>query len=131
MIYAYLALQLGLFLIAAGGYFQVKKFLGLYSEISDQESLDAFRSLVRVNMYIALAYAALAFPSIGLSIYFGYAYGIFGLVLVIAVSVPQFLFGKYLRTLEERSRKLACNLTYQEQYFAVGETWFKKALPDF
>lgn len=131
MIYAFLTLQLALFLLSLGGYFQVKKFLGLHGDIADESHLDAFKSLVRVNMYVALVYLVLGLPSIGLSIYFGFAYGIPGVLGVIAVSIPQFLFGKHLRGLEERSRTLACRSDLGEEYAAVGHTWMKKALPNF
>ncbi len=131
MIYTFLVLQLALFLLSLGGYFQVKKFLGLHNDIADESHLDAFKSLVRVNMYVALVYLVLGIPSIGMSIYFGFAYGIPGVLLVLAISVPQFLLGKHLRGLEERSRTLACRSDLGEEYAAVGHTWMKKALPDF
>jgi hypothetical protein len=131
MIYAFLALQLALFLLSVGGYFQVKKFLGLHGDIANESNLDAFKSLVRVNMYVALVYLILGVPSVGMSIYFGFAYGISGLLLVVAISIPQFLFGKHLRGLEERSRTLPCRSDLGEEYAAVGHTWMKKALPNF
>ena len=131
MIYAFVTLQIGLFLLSVGGYFQVKKFLGLYGDISDDSHLDAFKSLVRVNMYIALVYLLLGIPSVLMSIYFGFSYGLSGLALVLAISVPQFLFGKHLKTLEMRSRNLPCRGNLQDDYQSVGEAWTKKALPNF
>jgi len=131
MIYTYLLLQIALFLLSLGGYFQVKRFLSEHSTISNGRHLDNFKSLVRVNMYIALVYIALGIPGILMSIYLGFAYGLLGIVCVLVLNVPHFLFGKYLKSLEERARKMHCSSEYSEEFRTIGETWFKKALPNF
>jgi len=131
MIYTYLLLQIALFLLSLGGYFQVKKFLSQHNTISNHRHLDNFKSLVRVNMYIALVYIALGIPGILMSIYLGFAYGLLGIVCVLALNVPHFLFGKYLKSLEEKARQLQCSSEYSQEFRMIGETWFKKALPNF
>ena len=131
MFYIYLVLQLALFLLALGGFFQVKQFLSQHDRITSGRHLDNFKSLVRVNMYIALAYLALAAPGILLSIYFGFTYGVSGSAFVIALNVPHFLFAKYLKVLEVMASRLECSREYADEFRAVSETWFKKALPNF
>ena len=131
MIYTYLFLQIALFLLSLGGYFQVKRFLNQHDTISNGSHLNNFKSLARVNMYIALVYLALGLPAILMSIYLGFAYGLLGIVAVAALNLPHFLFGKYLKSLEEKARHLQCTHELSDEFRAVGETWFKKALPNF
>ena len=131
MIYAYIVLQVVLFILSLVGYFQVKKFLSRHNSISDGRHLDNFKSLVRVNMYVALVYIALGIPGILMSVYLGFAYGLVGIAGVIAINIPHFLFGKYLKSLEEKARQLECSTEYSQEFRTIGETWFKKALPNF
>ena len=131
MIFAYVVLQTVLFLLSLVGFFQVKKFLSRHKSISDGRHLDSFKSLVRVNMYVALVYIALGIPGILMSIYLGFVYGLMGIVDVLALNVPHLLFGKYLKSLEEKARQLQCSAEYSQEFRTIGETWFKKALPNF
>jgi hypothetical protein len=131
MIYIYVMLQIALILLSIGGYFQVKTFLGQYSSVSDPIQLSAFKSLVRANMYIALVYLVLGIPTILLSIYIGFVFGLLGITFVAVVNMPHFLFGRHLRSLEKKARNLQCAAYLSDDYRRIGETWFKKALPDF
>ena len=131
MIYIYVMLQIALILLSVGGYFQVKKFLGQYSSVSDPVQLSAYKSLVRANMYISLVYLVLGIPTILLSIYIGFVFGLVGSAFVVVVNLPHFLFGRHLRTLEEKARHLQCAAYLSDEYRRIGDTWFKKALPDF
>src|SRR5688572_16376868 len=99
MITTYMALQSAMFLIAVGGFFQVNQFLKMCASITSVDHLNAFKKLARVNMYVALIYMAIGGPTILISIYLGYHYGLYGLGIVLLFSVPQFLFGKYLKSL--------------------------------
>ena len=131
MIYAYVVLQTVLLMLSLVGFFQVKKFLAHHNTISNGRHLDNFKSLARTNMYVALAYIALGIPGILMSIYLGFVYGVIGIVCVLVLNVPHFLFGKYLKSLEEKARHLQCSAEYSQEFRMVGETWFKKALPNF
>ena len=131
MVFIYVSLQVALILLSIGGYFQVKRFLDLYSSVSDLDQLIAFKSLVRTNMRIALVYLLLAIPSLLLSIYIGFMFGLAGVIFVVAINAPHFLFGRYLKSLEEKARQLQCSEDLSEEYRRIGETWFSKALPDF
>ena len=131
MIYAYVVLQIVLLMLSLAGFFQVRKFLAAHNSISNAGHLDNFKSLVRGNMYVALAYIALGIPGILMSIYIGFVYGLMGIVLVLVINIPHFLFGKHLKSLEEKARQLQCSAEYSQEFRMVGETWFKKALPNF
>ena len=131
MIYAYVVLQVVLFVLSLVGFFQVKNFLARHNSISQGRDLDSFKSLVRVNMYVALVYIALGIPGILLSIYLGIAYGLMGIVIVIGLNAPHFLFGKHLKSLEEKARGLQCSSEFSQQHRMIGETWLKKPLPNF
>ena len=131
MTYAYLVLQLCLFSLSLFGYFQVKRFLSTHNAIANPTHLDNFKTLVRMNMYGALAYMVLGVPALLLSIYFGWTYGILGIVGVTAINVLQLVFGQHLRKLEDRARHMQCSRELSGEFRTVGEVWFKKALPNF
>jgi hypothetical protein len=131
MTYAYLVLQLCLFSLSLFGYFQVKRFLSTHNAIANPTHLDNFKTLVRMNMYGALAYMVLGVPALLLSIYFGWNYGILGIVGVTAINVLQLVFGQHLRKLEDRARHMRCSRELSGEFRTVGEVWFKKALPNF
>src|SRR5687768_491975 len=104
MITIYLFVQAVLFLLAVAGFFQVQRFLKTNRSISSAEGLDSFKRLARVNMYVALVYIVLAVPMILMSMYIGYAYGLYGIAVVLGTSVPQMIFGKFLKSAEDKSR---------------------------
>jgi hypothetical protein len=82
-------------------------------------------------MYIALIYLALGIPTILFSVFLGFAYGLVGIAFVFVINIPHLLFGRHLKSLEEKARHLQCAADLSDEYLRIGETWFKKALPDF
>ena len=131
MTYAYLVLQLCLFSLSLFGYFQVKRFLSTHNAIANPTHLDNFKTLVRMNMYGALAYMVLGVPALLLSIYFGWNYGILGIAGVTAINVLQLVFGQHLRKLEDKARHIQWSHEFSGEFRTIGEAWFKKALPNF
>jgi hypothetical protein len=131
MITTYLLLQAALFLLSIGGFFQVRQFLSSSTLIASPQDLDRFKRMARLNMYVALVYMVLAIPGILMSMYLTFMYGLYGLGIVLAVSVPQFLFGKYLKSLEDKSRSLPCSSEFVDEHRRIGQSWLKKPLPDF
>jgi len=131
MITTYLLVQGALLLLSVGGLFQVQRFLRSNPSIISAEGFDNFKRLARVNMYVALVYIVLSVPALLIGIYITYTYGVFGLVVVLAISVPQYLLGKYMKRVEDKSRSLECSTLYADEHRRIGETWVKKALPDF
>lgn len=131
MLYAYVALQLALFLIGLGGYFQVSRFLSRHPAIMNASHMDAFKRMVKVNMYAALGYLAIAILGMLLGIYLVFTEGLTGIAVVVLMNIPIFLLGKQTKKLEMRSRELECYPALAPEYQIVGETWHKKALPNF
>ena len=131
MLYTYIVLQIALLLIALGGYFQVSQFLRQHSAIMNTANMDSFKSMVKVNMYVTLGYLVLGIPGILLSLYISFYEGLTGVFAVLLMNTPIFLLGKHTKKLEMRSRALQCLPAFADEYRTVGETWHKKALPNF
>ena len=127
----YILMQSAMFLIAIGGYFQVSKFLRHNSSIADGSNFDAFKNLVRVNMYVAILSILVAIPTVLLSIYISWTEGFFGIGLVLGTSIPQILFSKKLKMFEQRSKQLHCSDQFADEYRLVADAWTKKLLPNF
>jgi hypothetical protein len=118
--------------ISIWGAKDVARFLDSHREIANPEALDAFKQLARRNMYMALA----VLPVFGLGILLGivliYRHGVPGFVGVLAANAVLFGAGRYLNKLEKRARSLPTTAeSLQKEYRRIGETWIRKALPDF
>ena len=93
--------------------------------------MGAFKRMVKVNMYVALGYLVLALPGILLSLYLPFSEGLIGVGVVLLINAPIFFLGNQTKKLEMRSRELECTPALADEYRSVGETWHKKALPNF
>jgi ABC-type multidrug transport system fused ATPase/permease subunit len=131
MITTYLLLQAAMFLVAVGGFFHVKQFLDAHPYIRRDGDFENFKRLVRFQMYVALVYIGLAVVGIAMSMYLSWAFGFFGLFVVVLVSVPHYVLGKQMKKLEQKSRELECAVQFADEYQRIGTVWRKKALPDF
>ena len=131
MLYSYVVLQIALFFVGLGGYFQVSRFLRQHSAILNAAHLHAFKRMVKVNMYVALGYLILGIPGILMSLYLPFSEGLLGVGVVLLMNTPIFLLGSQTKKLEMRSRELQCLPAFADEYRSVGETWHKKALPNF
>lgn len=131
MITTYLIIQAALFSISVWGFVQSQKFLKLSPSISRASDLENFKRLVRHNMYGALVYICLSIPALLLSMFLTFSYGVIGFGIVVGVSIPQFLFGRYSKTFEVKSRNVPCAVEYAAEHQRIGHSWGKKALPDF
>lgn len=126
----YIALNAVLFVISVFGFLQVRQFLNQTPVISGPAHIDAFKRLVRTNMYLAVVVLCLALPSLLLTIYIAYAVD-YGFFIAIAFSVPSMLFSKYAKTFDERARNLACDAAYDAEHKRIAQAWGKSLLPDF
>lgn len=126
---------IGLCLLSIALTFYVKalleKFLQKNTVITNEKSLEDYKNVVRIDMYIALTQIILlvgAFASCIASILHQGFSGAFSLFLLgFAVS-----FAKPVSELEEKARTLTCATTELEsQYKKISHVWQKKALPDF
>lgn len=110
---------------------KLEKFLQANTTIANEKSLEAYKNIVRIDMYIVLTQIFLlvsAFGSCVASIWYQGFKGVFSLFLLgFAVS-----FAKQVGELEEKSRTLTCaNPALESQYKDISHVWQKKALPDF
>jgi ABC-type multidrug transport system fused ATPase/permease subunit len=131
MITTYILLQAAMFLIAVGGFFQVKQFLSGHAFIRTDGDMDRFKRLARAQMYAALVYIVLAIVGVAMSMYLTWVIGVYSLVLVVLVSLPHYALGNQMKKLEEKSRGLECAERFAAEYERIGLVWRKKALPDF
>ena len=131
MLYAYVVFQIALFLIGLGGYFQVSRFLRQHPAIMNASHMDAFKRMVKVNMYVALGYLVFGIVGVLMSLYLAFTEGLTGIAVVVLMNIPIFLLGKQTKKLELRSKALECSPVLAPEYNIVGETWHKKALPNF
>lgn len=118
--------------LLAWGYFELTAFLKEHPEIQNEDDLDDFMRMARKNMYGAICFLALSIPTFLLSIYIIVQTGWPGLVLVLAVHASYHFPSKKLQSLEAAARNLPCaDDALLSSYRKIGETWVKKALPDF
>ncbi|MGI2906550.1 hypothetical protein [Tolypothrix sp. VBCCA 56010] len=110
---------------------QLAKFLENNIEIANDKSLEEYKSIVRLDMYGALAQIIVLISAFGSCVAYivtqGFT-GVFSLFLLgFAVS-----FTKQISQLEEKARTLTCATTQLDrQYKNISHVWKKKALPDF
>ncbi|MBD2438913.1 hypothetical protein [Nostoc sp. FACHB-110] len=126
---------IGLTLLSIGLTFylktQLEAFLQANTAITNEKSLEEYKKIVRLDMYIVLTQIILlvgAFGSCIASIWVQGFKGAFSLFLLgFALS-----FTKQVGELEEKARTLNCGTTELEsQYKNISHVWRKKALPDF
>ncbi|MBD2605794.1 hypothetical protein H6G81_15030 [Scytonema hofmannii FACHB-248] len=110
---------------------QLEKFLENNTAIANDKSLEEYKSIVRLNMYGALAQIIIFISAFGSCVAYivtqGFT-GVFSLFMLgFAVS-----FMKQISQLEEKARSLTCATTQLDrQYKNISHVWKKKALPDF
>lgn len=110
---------------------KLEEFLQENTAITNQKSLEAYKNVVRLDMYMVLTQIILlvsAFASCIASIWYQGFSGAFSLFLLgFAVS-----FAKQVGELEEKLRNLTCATNELEsQYKQITHVWQKKAIPDF
>ncbi|KAF3886558.1 MULTISPECIES: hypothetical protein [Nostocales] len=110
---------------------KLEKFLAKNPAIANKQSLEEYKSIVRLNMYGALAQIVLLAGAficcIGNILNLGFR-GAFSLFLVgIATG-----FLKQIGEFEEKARTLSCaTIELERQYQTISHVWKKKALPNF
>ncbi|MEL7225389.1 MAG: hypothetical protein AAF810_23825 [Cyanobacteria bacterium P01_D01_bin.36] len=109
----------------------VKAFLSKHKTISDQRALKDFKLLARNNMKGALVMIVVGMLSVICSVALVAQYGPISLLPILTVNVPVYTFSQKMIKAEKRSRSLVCEPSLQAEYLRVGESWLKKAWPDF
>ncbi len=108
------------------------RFLERHDSIQNNDVLNEFKKLARSNMYFALVYLVCGMALIVWAAFLVMQYGLLGILLVLAFSVPGIFLGLGTKKLEERTKKLPCaDPALDTEYKRVSEVWVKKALPDF
>jgi hypothetical protein len=132
MLIAYISLAAIVGLASFWGRIQVNQFLRTHSAIDNYESLAAFKTLVRRNMFVAVGLLAIG-AMLGIaSFVLTVQLGLFGFMVVVLVATPLFLLGRSLKKLEVRARSLPCpNPQLDPEYRKVGHSWSSRLLPDF
>jgi uncharacterized membrane protein len=111
---------------------QLNRFLAETRDIGDESSLQRFKVLARMQMYLALCGMVLLAVGMLVGIVLIARHGLLGLLAVILTNVFILGLGVYHKRVEERARSLrAGSEVLAKEYQRISETWVKKALPDF
>ncbi|HIK08549.1 MAG TPA: hypothetical protein IGS40_28420 [Trichormus sp. M33_DOE_039] len=110
---------------------QLERFLKTNTAITNEKSLEDYKNLARIAMYIVLTQILLLFCAFGSCVFSIFQQGFRGafslFLLGFAVS-----FAGQVGELEEKSRNLTCaNEELENKYQQINHVWRKKALPDF
>lgn len=112
--------------------FRVRRFLAATPSIADEQSLDRFKSVARLSMYLALVGMPVFAVGLIVGIVLILRHGLLGLAgvllanaVVIALALCLAKFEKLARALPASSEHLA------DRHRRISETWGKKAFPDF
>jgi hypothetical protein len=110
----------------------VKSFLRSTPGIADARSLERFKAIARINMYLALFQIVLLTAGLITGIVLIVRYGSLGMVAVLLTNGMVFAMGKHLGSLEKAARALpSASEELGQQHRRISETWVSKALPDF
>ncbi|MCU0241033.1 MAG: hypothetical protein MUF51_01265 [Vicinamibacteria bacterium] len=118
--------------ISVGSLVQLNRFLAGTRSITDEACLDRFKSLARIQMYLALAITVLLGSGMLLGMALIMKYGLFGLACVLVVNMLLFGIAMYHKSVEGQARSLPTGSEdLAKEYRRVSESWVKKPLPDF
>lgn len=125
----------GLFVLAVAnglaGVASLRGFLTRTAAIASRADLEAYKGVVRTQMYQALLQMGLLAASllVGLA---GLFTGKLGLLLVLGVNGAILALGLHGKGFETRARSLPVpDPSLADEYRRVGNVWLKKPLPDF
>lgn len=111
---------------------QLNRFLVETRDIDGEGSLQRFKVLARMQMYLALCGMVLLAVGMLVGIVLIARHGLLGLLAVILTNVFILGLGVFHKRVEERARGLrAGSEVLATEYRRISETWVKKALPDF
>lgn len=128
--YVFLGLSAAILALSIYAYVDLKGYLSKNAAITDDDSMEGFKVLVRKQMKLALVAVALIIPA-GLVGFYGIFCADMSFLLFLCVNGVTFGFSKVFKHAEERARLLRVDEDLKEEYRAVCESWVKKALPEF
>ena len=124
-------LQCGLLAMSGWAARVMGGFLRRYDRIDGDESMAAYRAVVRWNMRAALGQGLIFLPYIGVGVALVWVHGWPGLALVLAGNAVNFGLALLLRGYEKRIRFLPAAGEWVDQQRHIVESWRKRVLPDF
>lgn len=111
---------------------QLNRFLAQTPDIGDEVSLERFKALARLQMYLALCGIVLLTAGMLAGLGVIARHGLLGLLVVILTNMLILGLGVYHKRVETRTRSLrAGSEVLAREYQRISATWLKKALPDF
>lgn len=126
ILYVY-AVAASIFVVA-----QTKRFLQTTRSIDDGNTLNRFKSLARVNSWLALVQLVVMLAGMVLGIWLIISQGMKMLLMVLIANGVVFAFGKYLKGFEEQTRSLpSAPGLITDEYRRVCSSWVQKPFPDF
>jgi hypothetical protein len=131
MILGYIVLNVVLIAITFWARAVLVRFLGTHGSINDAAALAEFKRVARWNMYGALAFLASGVVLLTFGFMLAVEYGLLGVILVLAFSIPSIFLGLSTKKVEVKARSLECDPALAQEYAQVCEVWVKKALPNF
>ena len=110
---------------------QVTRFLEGAPALRSTTDLERFKSLVRMEMHLALVMIVLLVTGLATGLVLIKRHGIAALLPVLLVNAIVLGLGLFHKGVEEKARNLRASEGLDEEYRRVCHTWTKKALPDF
>ncbi|MEM9091769.1 MAG: hypothetical protein AAGC93_23895 [Cyanobacteria bacterium P01_F01_bin.53] len=109
----------------------INRFLAKHKSISSQRDLNAFKAIARNNMKGAAIILLVAPIGILCMLHLIISYGPIWLIPIFIVNIPMYIFSTKMKAIENKSRTLACEPHFQNEYARIGQTWLKKPWPNF
>lgn len=110
----------------------VAYFLSKHPEIESEDTLTAFKAMVRRQMIVAIGVMAMGIVFMLLCMFVTMQLLLLGFLVILAVATPIFLLARDSKKLETKARTLACtNEHLQVEYARIASAWTEKLFPDF
>jgi hypothetical protein len=131
MLWIYLGTVVALIGASIGSVIWLRGFMRQVPRIDAAADLEAYKDLVRKQMYLTVGALPLMLGSIVLGFWLVLTEGFLYLLLVLAGSGAMALVAKLGKGAELRARSLPVAEELREEYRAVGDAWVNRVLPDF
>lgn len=119
-------------LILLIGLRQLTAFYDSTKMITDILCLERYKSMVRVQMYLALLMIWVLGAGMIVGLMLAVKHGTLGVVAIIVSNGVVFGLAKYTKGVELKIRDLdVSSEVLKSQFQAISSTWVRKALPDF
>jgi hypothetical protein len=108
------------------------RFLRYHQTITDESTLENFKSLARRSMYLSLVRLVCIYLEFLLAFVILFRFGVIASITVIAILYLVFILLKSIGEIEKKVMGMPCaDERLNSMRNKICETWLKKALPDF